>query len=550
MEKELPGPREAQTVVKEALELEPDPHQQARLWEFLADAWCTGPGGRLPLEAAEGGSPYEQALEALGRGLAALGEPGPGTQEEEQTARLLRKRASLEIRLRRLKEAHQSIRAAAACLADHPFHVEQPRLRLALGRFHLVQGSTGKAVRALEEGLALLNQKGAAADRRDQVELLVELGRIQGQQAQFQRALSSLGAGKRFLEHEGDRRRLVGVLNALGQVHEGLGQMDAAYQYLNEALGLARTLDDPELKAACHLDLGILRSGQQRVGPALAHIDNALRRYQELGDRPRAARAMVWKARTLGALGDMVQAEFLLLKASELPSGMASPMEAGDMTFLGGEIATFRQAFRDARRLFREAANRYSEAGFHWREQLARLRYIQAEALEPGGQAPEAAWIHLERLKGTIDGTGSRWLELEWRLAHALLLSRSGSEESVVSEALLAWGDVVALARELKFPAVVLDAETRASRLLLARGEKLGARGRIQDALPSFQELWTRLPETLESHFLGRPDIHAFQEAVEATGLRFVLPTKEDPLADWSPTQANLPLIPTARVNP
>jgi tetratricopeptide (TPR) repeat protein len=436
---------------------------------------------------------------------------------------------------------------AAACLADHPFHAEQPRLRLALGRLHMAQGFGGKAAKALEEGLQLLSQKGAGAGHRDQVALLLELGRIQGQRAQFQHALATLNAAKRFLEHEGDRPRLAGVLSALGQVHQGLGQMAAAYQYLNEALGLARTLDDQELKAGGHLAMGILRSCQQLLGPALSHIDSALRRYQAMGDRPMAARALAWKARTIAALGDGVQAEFLLLRASEFPQELTTPLEAGDLVFLGGEIAAFRESWRDAKRLYLEAANRFFEAGCVWRERLARLRCIQAETCEAGTRGPESAWVHLERLKGPVEGTGSRWLELEWHKAHALLLSRSGPEETVVSEALLAWGEVLALARELDFPALVLEAEASSSALLLARGEKLGARSRVQDALPSFQDLWSKLPDTFEQHFLGRPDLLAFRRAVEDTGLRFILPVKVDPLADWSPTQANLQTSPSSR---
>ncbi|BDU74835.1 hypothetical protein [Mesoterricola silvestris] len=547
VERELPGPLEAQEVVAEALDLGPDPRQRARLWEFLADAWSRG---RVAWEVAGDRSPYDLAWEALDQASRALGEPGPGAEEEEQVARLHRKKAFLEIRQRRFRDAHQSIRMAAACLADHPFHAEQPRLRLALGRLHMAQGAGTKALRALEEGLSLLAQKGAGAGHRDEVALLLEQGRVQGHRAQFQRALASLGAAKRFLEHEGDRRRLAGVAEALGQAHLGLGQLEAAGQFFEEGLGFARALDDAGLKAQCHLDLGMLRSAQQVLGPAQAHLDSALRRYQAMGDRPMASRALTWKARTLAAMGDFVQAEFLLVEASEGSSLAATPLDVAEGVFLGGELAAFKESWREARRMYLEAANRFGEAGFLWREGLARLRCIQAETLDAGQGAPESAWVHLERLKGPVEGSGSRWLELEWHRAHALLLSRSGTSEAVVSEALLAWGDVVALARELKFPAQVLEAETRSSELLLAQGEKLGARSRIQDALPALQELWTRLPSHFEASFLARPDIHGFRRAVEAAGIRFVLPAKSDPLADWSPTQANLPPVPSPRVNP
>jgi tetratricopeptide (TPR) repeat protein len=376
-------------------------------------------------------------------------------------------------------------------------------------------------MRALEEGLNLLAQKGAGVGHQDQVALLLELGRAKSHQAQFQQAVAALNAAKRFLEHEGARGRLVGVLQALGQAHMGLGQLDAAYQYFNEALGLARILDDAELKASCHLDLGILRASQQIMGPAQAHL-------------------------VLAAMGDFVQADFLLLKVSELPTQLATALEQGDTVFLGAEVAMARESWRDAKRLYLEAANRFGEAGLVWRERLARLRCTQAAIFD--AEDPGSAWTHLERLKGPVEASGSRWLELEWHRAHGLLLSRAGADR--VSEALLAWGEVAALARDLKFHARVLEAGTRGSELLRAGGEKLGARSRIQDALASFQELWSRLPPPFEETFLGRPDIHAFRQAVEGAGMPFTLPAKVDPLADWSPTQANLPVAPNPRVNP
>ena len=101
----------------------------------------------------------------------------------------------------------------------------------------------------------------------------------------------------------------------------------------------------------------------------------------------------------------------------------------------------------------------------------------------------------------------------------------------------------LAAARELRFPAVVMEACARISELLIQRGEKLGARSRMQDAFQSFQELWTRIPESHESLFLGRPQMHLFRQAVESVGLRFVLPERADPLTDWTPTQANLPTL-------
>jgi hypothetical protein len=133
---------------------------------------------------------------------------------------------------------------------------------------------------------------------------------------------------------------------------------------------------------------------------------------------------------------------------------------------------------------------------------------------------------------------------MEWHRAHALLLSTVAATDAVVQESLQAWSEVQAAARDLQFPVQVLDASTEGAQLLLSRGERLGARSRMQDAFPSFQQIWARVPEAHGTHFMGREDLHRFRQAVEAVGLRFVLPERIDPGEDWAQTQMNLPALP------
>ena len=551
--RELPGPQAAERIVQEALELQPDARQRARLWEFLSDNWCVATEADHPATAGPAEkSPTEAALEALLEAIAAMAEPVLGGTGEDYLARLQRKKGMLEIRLHRLGAARESFLEAENGLRDRPLHPEQPRLRLAWGKLHLLQGQSAQGISTLEEGLMLLGEKGTLDGKQDQAALLLELGRAQGQRALFQSALGTLESAKRLLEHLGDRRRLVAVLDSLSQAHLGLGQMDLAGACLKEAMLLARLLEDVELQATCHLQLGIQNSIQQFLGPALSHLDSAYRRFDSLGDRTLAAQTQAWKARTMAALGDTAQAELILLQCSSLPLDGFTAMELGDRGFLDGEMAGFREAWGEARRHFQGAANRFEGAGLSWRERLCRLRCIQAEAMEATGSGPslKSAWIRLESLKGPVDASGSRWLEIEWHRAHALLLGLSGNEEAIVSQALMAWGEVLAGGRELRFPTLVVEASARSSALLLDRGERLGARSRVQEAYASFQSLWQKLPEPYETAFLGRRDIHGFRLAVEAAGLPFVLPERTDPLADWNPTQANLPSVPSPRANP
>ena len=66
----------------------------------------------------------------------------------------------------------------------------------------------------------------------------------------------------------------------------------------------------------------------------------------------------------------------------------------------------------------------------------------------------------------------------------------------------------------------------------------------MQDAFPSFQQVWARVPEGHGAGFMGREDMHRFRLTVEAVGLRFVLPERIDPGEDWAQTQMNLPAMP------
>lgn len=548
-----PGaPLEAQRMVEQALQLQPRPWDEARLHEHLADAWAVGSQEPSAAGEAPARPVTDLALEALDHALDALGRSAFHEGVRLAEARVLRKRAMLLLHLRRPGEAQEPVMGAAARLKDHPLHPEQPRLRLALGQLHLLQGHLTKGIRALEEGLHPQGQGGGGRSQpQDQAALLTALGRALAAQGQFQRAAGHLEAAQRLLEHGQDFRGLVPAQIGLAQIRLAQGQAGPCIALLQEALQTARLQGDLGLQSQSHLALGTVRSLQQVLGPALTHLDRALGQAQRLGDAPQVAMIQVWRARTLAAMGDPVAADHALFQAQGPSSGaqrlLLAPEEQGDHTLLQGDVARFRGAWRDAARLFKAAADQFEASGMLWRHRLAQLRLAQVLARESQRtrqEAPEQGWAILENLKGPVEGSGSRWLELEWHRAHALLLSTVPPTEAVAEEGLEAWSDVLAAARDLQFPAQVVEACAEGAQLLLQRGEKLGAKARLQDAFPSFQELWSHLPESQGTAFLGREDLHRFRQTVEAAGLRWILPDRADPLQDWTPTQMNLPVVP------
>jgi tetratricopeptide (TPR) repeat protein len=353
-----------------------------------------------------------------------------------------------------------------------------------------------------------------------------------------------LQSAQRLLEPTHDFRNLVPVQIALAQVRLAQGQSETCISLLREALQTARMQGDMALQAQAHFALGLVRSLQQFLGPALSHLDRALGRAERLGDIALIFSIQIWRARTFAALGDTVAADHAQFEALASQPPVMSPEEQGDHLLLQGEVTRFRSAWRDSARLFKAAAEGYESTGLIWRQRLAQLRCCQAlarEARQSRLEAPESGWAILENLKGPIDGSDSRWLDLEWHRAHALLLSTVPSTEVVVQEALEAWSKAQAAARDLQFHAQILEASAESAQLLLQRGEKLGARARMQDAFPSFQQLWTRLPEAHGSGFLGREDMNHFRRTVEAVGLQYIQPESSDPLIDWTPTLVDLP---------
>ncbi len=549
---------EAQRMVEQALQLQPRPWDEARLHEHLAEAWATGSQAPLASQGEPGEAPArpqaERALEALEHALEALGRAAFHEGIRLAEARVFRKRAMLLLQLRRPAEAQEAVMAAAERLKDHPLHPEQPRLRLALGLLHLLEGHLTKGIRALEEGLnpqgphaQSSHAQGGRSQPQDQAALLTALGRALATQGQFQRAAELLESAQRLLEHGQDFRGLVPAQIALGQVRLVQGQAEPCIALLQEALQTARLQGDLALQCQSHLALGTVRSLQQFLVPARTHLDRALSQAQRLGDAAQVTMIQIWRARTLAAMGDPVAADHIQFQAVGASKPLLAPEEQGDHTLLQGDVARFRGAWRDAARLFKSAADQFEASGMLWRHRLAQLRLAQVlsrESQRTRQEAPEQGWAILENLKGPVEGSGSRWLELEWHRAHALLLSTVPPTEAVAEEGLEAWSEVLAAARDLQFPAQVVEACAEGAQLLLQRGEKLGAKARLQDAFPSFQELWSHLPESQGTAFLGREDLHRFRQTVEAAGLRWILPERADPLQDWTPTQMNLPAVP------
>lgn len=540
-----PPPLEASCFVHEAMALEPDALQRARLWSFLAQAWGAGGGvGRLPAPA-EHHNPLLMALEAYGLAEVSLAEADlQDPHALDLRAALLRRKGDLQLELGRLAEARTTIIQVATLLHERPLHPEQPRLCGLLGRLHLADGYLTKALKAFEDGLQQLAHQEGPDTVHDRVRLLLGAGEALGHRGLVQRALQTLEAARRLLQQVPCPRLQVGTAIALAEMRLHLGQSDPACRELREALDVAHREGDPALSARCHLAVGTLRSLQGSLEAAGNHLRKARDRFTGLGDTAGASQATLWLIRTQAALGDRIEAELHLVQFLGSAPPPTTHLETAERFLVQAEVTRLLEDPRGAARLYQRAAEAYEQGGFLWRERLSRLRRLQVQAALAGEVDRLEAWEGLERLKAPVEASGSRLLDMEWLRAHGLLLGALPMGETLVVSALEAWDGVLGLARSLDWQMVVLSACVESAAVLLHRGERLGARSRLQEAFTALHLLICRAPESATASLLTRQEPQRLRVVAAQAGLPFELPERAEPLADWTPTQILLEVAP------
>src|SRR5262249_6949284 len=110
-------------------------------------------------------------------------------------------------------------------------------------------------------------QKGESANR---ITALIHLARAQSEQGQYRQAAVSLSNAPQLARQRGDQRSLGAANAAVGTVYIVLGPPETAEQYLRNALGIARELQEPALVAAALNDLGNLLTTRQQYAAALS----------------------------------------------------------------------------------------------------------------------------------------------------------------------------------------------------------------------------------------------------------------------------------------
>jgi tetratricopeptide (TPR) repeat protein/transcriptional regulator with XRE-family HTH domain len=296
--------------------------------------------------------------------------------------------------------------------------------------------------RTHQAGLAAVRRVG---NRRGEASLLRGLACFSLDRNRMDAAMNYLVQALRIYRRVGDRRGEAYAVEHIGVVHRLQGRhADAAASY-QRAMTTFVELGDRHGKAWTRFQIAVLHVDQGELTTALAEFEGVIVAFRELGDR----RGETWTQRRLGmayaARGDLDRA------AAWLERGLASMRQLGDrpveaLTIRSlGELYLRRGQPGKARPLFQECLAVADELNDHFVEacvlgSLGDLHHLEANHHE--------AACHLER-------SAELWRKLDMPLELARTLERLGvvyldagspaSAESVWREALTLFEQVDAL---------------------------------------------------------------------------------------------------------
>lgn len=200
----------------------------------------------------------------------------------------------------------------------------------ALGRLRLAvlsrdRGDLDGAVAQASTAAALLETH---AGPRLRAESLIVLGSIHLRRDALAEARRHLVAAQDLLRGAGRLdATLAWTLNHLGRLARGYGSLGAAARYLDEALELARSVDDPELQADTLTQLSLLRRDQGEPQQGILEAEQALLLSTGVGHPLQQALAGNALGELWSALGHARVARQHFATALELATALENPYE-------------------------------------------------------------------------------------------------------------------------------------------------------------------------------------------------------------------------------
>jgi len=175
-----------------------------------------------------------------------------------------------------------------------------------------ILGHIPEARECFESGERLLSLVGPS---RDLSLIQQNFGSFCNRTGDFARAEEILASAASQWRLMRDRNGLATTQTILGDLHLRLGNLEAAGEELNDALGAARSAGALRMEAWATSSLGQWHRANGRIIEAVAAFDEALRLAEEIVERELFAEALVWRAEVALLRNDLTTARQLLARA-------------------------------------------------------------------------------------------------------------------------------------------------------------------------------------------------------------------------------------------
>ncbi len=136
--------------------------------------------------------------------------------------------------------------------------------------------------------------------------------------ADYEGAVSQYGAARALIQQTGNRKQEVEILMGLGFAYSFYHKPEPALEAVDEALAIAREIDDRSSQAACLVTRAeAVASGYGRVIEAASNIEEAVRLSEEIPNPLLRARVLVFTGRIVQWRGEFDRAIMVLEEGTE-----------------------------------------------------------------------------------------------------------------------------------------------------------------------------------------------------------------------------------------
>jgi tetratricopeptide (TPR) repeat protein len=295
------------------------------------------------------------------------------------------------------------------------------------------------------------------------------------------------------------------LLSGIGKVQLGTGRYEEAAQSFEEALALARSLDDKRLQAEQLNNLGAAAGRSTRYQEAVDYFREALKLDRDLGDRFATGVKLANLGMTFAAIGLYRRAERYMRKALELHEATAQPDLLNRVVVHLGEVVASLGDAEAARVLLEQAARAAAERGDLRTELRARIRLAQIMLDSDDGKPEEVAQI-ARHVVETARAEGLRTARCRALHVLALLAARTGDlEEAIVLER-----EAVELVRHGAAPMDGVLSLHHLGELLMETGEKEEGKQLREEAEAAVKRRADALrDDDLRAGYLAEPNVKA-----------------------------------------